>query len=536
VDRRSFFKASSAGAIALAVPQAANATINIGSPELYKRLVPELFTPEERPPAYTKAVVIGSGFGGAISSLRLAQAGIPVTVLERGLHWPNHPLRPIFAHEPLPDGRGYWHRRRAKLLTGFTVFFDDFAGVFDICEYPNIDVWRAACVGGGSVVFTGVMIAPERRYFDALFGGLVSYDEMQRIYYPRVRSMLRLDAMPADIYNARSFGHSRAWDMQVRKAGYQTASNDGIWNWDVVRAELNWKSRASCIVGESNLGNSNGAKYDLNQNYLKLAQASGNAKIYASQQVLDISYDGRRYKLDVARLDHAGRQVERYVLSCDYLFLGAGSIGTSELLVRAHAKGTLRNLNEHIGQGWGTNGDAIAVRSFAQWDGLTQGAASASRIHDTKRMPTTLENWYVPGLRLNLGMLGSLAMGFDTANRGHFAYNPGTDKVDLRWAADGNADAVAAAREINNRIAHATNTIPGAWPFSPDVHASFTAHPLGGAVLGRATDAYGRVAGHPRLYVMDGAMIPGSTGAVNPSLTISALAERNVERIIKEDF
>lgn len=66
-----------------------------------------------------------------------------------------------------------------------------------------------------------------------------------------------------------------------------------------------------------------------------------------------------------------------------------------------------------------------------------------------------------------------------------------------------------------------------------DVAAGFTAHPLGGAVLGKVTDDFGRVKGHKGLHVMDGAAIPGSTGAVNPSLTISALAERNIAAIVK---
>jgi cholesterol oxidase len=63
----------------------------------------------------------------------------------------------------------------------------------------------------------------------------------------------------------------------------------------------------------------------------------------------------------------------------------------------------------------------------------------------------------------------------------------------------------------------------------------FTYHPLGGVVLGEATDLYGRVDGYRNLYVLDGSLIPGSTG-VNPLATITALAERNIERILAEDF
>jgi cholesterol oxidase len=63
---------------------------------------------------------------------------------------------------------------------------------------------------------------------------------------------------------------------------------------------------------------------------------------------------------------------------------------------------------------------------------------------------------------------------------------------------------------------------------------NWTAHPLGGAVLGLATDNYGRIKGHPGLYVMDGAAMPGSFGSVNPVLTISDLAERNIETIIAQ--
>jgi cholesterol oxidase len=92
---------------------------------------------------------------------------------------------------------------------------------------------------------------------------------------------------------------------------------------------------------------------------------------------------------------------------------------------------------------------------------------------------------------------------------------------------------VAATRQLNNRIADASSSLPGLLGLVSDVSADWTAHPLGGAVLGKALDSFGRVKGHPGLYVMDGAAVPGSTGAVNPSLTIAALAERNIEQILK---
>ena len=57
---------------------------------------------------------------------------------------------------------------------------DYFGGVLDVTEYDHIDVWRVACVGGGSKVFTGVMIQPEKQYFDAIFKNAVSFDEMTR--------------------------------------------------------------------------------------------------------------------------------------------------------------------------------------------------------------------------------------------------------------------------------------------------------------------------------------------------------------------
>lgn len=504
-------------------------------PRDYRGIVPEIYQAAPTPPAHTRAIVIGSGFGGAISALRLARAGIQTTILERGFAWPTHPTREIFTQDTVPDGRGFWFRDWSKYVFGLPGLpIDRFGGIMDVTEYDHIDVWRGACVGGGSMVFTGVMIQPQQRYFEALFGSTVGFAEMNNVYYPRVRQMLRLSPMPADIYRSAPFNHSRRWDGDVRAAGYSPTSVDGIWNWNVVRQELAGTSRPSCTVGLSNLGNSNGAKFDLNQNYLKDAKATGKATVYAGHEVRRVYRDGARYLLDVVRRSPDGTQLGRQLLTCDMLFLAAGSIGTTELLVRAKALGDLPLLNEHVGQGWGSNGDSAVARVGAFDGGLTTGSACASMIHDTRfGPPTTLENWYAPGVPLSIGLGASLGMSFDQTNRASFVYDASRDRAKLLWPAWGNNDAVAATRAVNNRVGLWSLTVPAfAPPLVSDVYAGFTAHPLGGAVIGKATDAYGRVKNYPGLYVMDGAAIPGSTGAVNPSLTISALAERNIERII----
>ncbi|MFF0610987.1 GMC oxidoreductase [Nocardia tengchongensis] len=499
---------------------------------IYRALVPEIFAPLPDPADHVPAIVVGSGFGAAVAALRLAQAGVDVAVLERGSRWPNDPWRDIFAVDTIPDGRGFWHRTTFTGANRIPVAVDSFGGVLDVSSYPGIDVWRAACVGGGSVVFTGVMIEPEQRFFDQVFRGVVDYREMHDVYYPRVRKMLRPSTIPEDIYNSPTFAHSRAWEAQARAAGYAPQRIDGTWRWDVIRDELAGRSLPSATVGCSDLGNSNGAKFDLNQNYLRAAEDTGRARIYPGHRVDTIAAEPGspgRYAVTVTKLAPTGEVLRTRTLTCDMLFLAAGSVGTSELLVRAQATGALPNLNEHIGEGWGGNGDVALARPLTTLEVGTQGTPSTSRILDETGAPVSLESWFVPGTSpFDTGLVASLGIVLDDT-RGRFVCDPDDGRVDLEWPPDGAAGYLARAREFNDTMSCHCEPIS-----RPDLEAdaSITAHPLGGAVIGRATDEYGRVRGYRNLYVMDGAAVPGSTGTVNPSLTISALAERNIEQII----
>jgi cholesterol oxidase len=121
--------------------------------------------------------------------------------------------------------------------------------------------------------------------------------------------------------------------------------------------------------------------------------------------------------------------------------------------------------------------------------------------------------------------------------RGHFTYDPVTDSARLNWTTSQGQPSIDSAKALFDKINRANGTIYR-YDLFGDTRAfenRFTYHPLGGLVLGKATDLYGRVLGYRNLYVTDGALIPGSTG-VNPFVTITALAERNIERVIAEDI
>ncbi|MET0285139.1 MAG: GMC oxidoreductase [Polyangiales bacterium] len=493
----------------------------------HRMAVPEIFEPQPDPPEFSPAIVIGTGFGGAVAALRLAQAGVNVTMLERGSRWPRDPQRAIFTSEAAPDGRGFWHRTSWISGSGLPQYFDDFGGVLDLLPFDGLDVWRGACVGGGSVVYSGVMIEPEQHFFEAMFQGKLGYAGMHDVYYPRVRAMIGVSAMPDDIYDSPFFQHSRIWDEQVRNAGYTPQRVDTAWNWNVLRDEIAGRSRASAILGESSFGNANGAKLDLTQNYLPRAEQTGRAKIYPGQQVRKIGQqaDGR-YVVTVEKLDPTGAVLASRALVTERLFLAAGSVGTTELLLRARGDGSLPLLSDKVGEGFGSNADAAVIRS-GSLGAFVQAAPCASRIVDESGpLPVSLENWWTPGSP-DLGVIASLGMVADpTRGRLHLT----DDRIALQWP--GNQRAIDALRPVNDRIARANGVPTGIWPAVPDVKASFTGHPLGGAVLDEVTDNHGRVKGYPGLYVIDGALLPGSCGTANPSLTIAALAERNIEAII----
>jgi cholesterol oxidase len=481
---------------------------------------------------YVEAIVIGSGFGGAVASLRLGQAGIETIVLERGRRWQITDAGDTFSTRDNPDGRSTW-------LSPTTVFppppipetpIDVFTGVLDVKRGNDINAFRGAGVGGGSLVYTAVTYQPTEELFYRVFPRTIKYSELDRVYYPRVRSILKASPIPDDILQTEYYLASRILQEQAAKAGLNARKIDIAFDWDIVRQEIAGQKVASVIAGQVYYGTNSGAKNSLDRNYLSMAEATGNVEIRPLHVVTMIGESDRgRYRVVCNQINEQGVVVVQKSFVCRYLFLAAGSIGTTELLLRAKTNGTLRRLNNQVGKFWGTNSDSSALMINASETNPTLGTPGVISIEhlDNPIAPVILEPFqaipFVPQ-----GILPVLGQGISKPE-GYLTYNRATQSADLFWpinSADSQRNAQALLYTYQ-RLNQANGTSLAA---PPDY--SNTAHPLGGATIGQVCNTHGQVFGYPNLFVVDGALIPGSTACSNPSLTIAALAERSMDHFI----
>ncbi|MFG2178576.1 GMC oxidoreductase [Streptomyces abikoensis] len=480
-----------------------------------------------------RALVIGSGFGGSVAALRLGRAGVDTLVVERGREWPVLPALPLFGSPTRITDTMFWFRRTTRWPGMLPVPVTPAPGVMELSEERDLDIACAAAVGGGSVVYTGVTIAPPRRFFERLYPSGLPYDEFTGKWFPTVRAMLRAAPMPRDVYDSAPFTHSRLWDRQLAHARMTTRPADSTFDWHVVRQELARTLPPSATIGESDFGCGTGAKRDLTRTYLPTALATGHVQLRALHEVRSV---GRRrdggYSVVVRRLGEDGAPLGTTEFTCDMLFLAAGALNTNRLLVAAREEGRLPDLPDTVGTGFGDNGDQVNLRSQPlEPIGPAQGSpcASTAFLPTGFGLPIRVENWVLPGFA-SLPATATFAMTVDTDHRGSFRYDPSSRRVVLAdWTREKSAAAARAVLAFSARVVEAN---PGTLPVTVNTLHPFTGHPVGGCVIGRSTDLEGRVKGCAGLYVVDGSLLPGNVGGANPSLTIAAIAERALAGIV----
>lgn len=481
-------------------------------------------------------LIVGSGYAGAVAALRLAQAGVSSLVLERGRRWPIDPAGNTFATPAAPDGRGAWLSETSPFTTER---LDIYAGVLEAIPAGSIVALAGAGVGGGSLVNNAVMLEPSWEVFSQALGGNgIDYDEMIDVWYDRARQLIGATPLPDDVYASSFYANARSFFTETQRAELDPFRVDMAIDWEVVRGEIAGTVVPGVTVAQSIWGTNSGAKLSVDRTILARAEQTGKVTVQPLTQVVDIGTSAGRYLVSCERIDERGNVLSRPVFSARHLFLAAGSVGTSRLLVRAKARRTLPALNRFVGQLWGTNGDHRTVRVGMPFNNPRQGGPSGivAQHRSTHRGLITLINfpWPLPPSGGG-GALGALAMGV-VPPIGQFDYDEATDSVQLSWPDESDSR----LRLINKAVTEVVDRINAANPGTSTllIDAETTSHALGGVVLGLACGIDGEVRGHRNLYVIDSSLIPGSAMSVPPALTVTALADRCVsaqlDRIVSE--
>lgn len=515
-------------------------------------------------------VVVGSGFGGSVAALRLAEKGYRVRVYEAGRRFEDDDF-----------AKTSWNVRRYLWAPALGCH-----GVQRIHRLPHVMILAGAGVGGGSLNYANTLYQPGTAFFeDPQWQGIAEWESELAPHYATAKRMLgvvehyphtgpveRIMAGAADDLGVGSTFRHAPVGVWFGRPGERTA--DPFFGGE-------GPDRTGCtLCGNCMVGCCVGAKNTLMKNYLALAERRG-VRIEALRTVSEVrELPGGGFAVTTQRSGAWFRHARQTVTAREVV-LAAGTWGTQQLLHRMKESGSLPRISDAVGRLTRTNSEAldgaVATRVPESLQ-LARGVAITTSFHVDDR--THVENVrYGPGSNLmgalatalvpgdrglgaRLGSLvgqvlrspvrqfrlgnlrrwserGIIALVMQTADnsltlslRRRFgrlvmtsAQGHGEPNPSYLPQAHTAAAAIAARVEAEGGVPAAAR---GSWPEVFGI--PLTAHFLGGAVISASPadgviDPYHRAWGHPGLHVVDGAAVPANPG-VNPSLTITALAER----------
>ncbi|WP_227999673.1 GMC oxidoreductase [Nocardia australiensis] len=507
-------------------------------------------------------LVVGSGFGGSVTALRLTEKGYKVGVLEAGRR---------FTDDELPDTS--WDLRKFLWAPKLGCF-----GIQRIHPLRNVLILGGAGVGGGSLNYANTLYVPPEPFFqDTQWRDITDWRAELTPYYEQAQQMLGVVRNP-HMTPADEIFKKVADDMGVGETFVQTPV--GVFFGEPGKTVADpyfggvGPERTGCLeCGECMTGCRHGAKNTLVKNYLYLAEKAG-AQVIPMTTVTDLRPlpDGSW----TVSTERTGAWVRKRptTYTAGHVVMAAGTLGTQKLLHAMRDKGVLPELSSRLGELTRTNSESIvgaATRKVTPGVDFTKGVAITSSIHpthDTHIEPVRygkgsnamglLQTLMVDGggrfprwLRF-LGVVArhpimllsflsvrnwsertiiSLVMQhLDNSittytKRGVF----GRKLTSKQGHGEPNPTWIPAGNDVTRKVADQIGGIAGG-SWGEVFNIPLTAHFLGGAAIGadRETgviDAYHRVFGYPTLSVVDGAAISANLG-VNPSLTITAQAER----------
>jgi cholesterol oxidase len=512
-------------------------------------------------------LVIGSGFGGSVSALRLAQKGYRVAMLECGCRFRDED----FAQTTWEAKRYYWMPKLGL------------KGIFRLTLFKDVFVASGCGVGGGSLGYANTLYrARPAFYADSQIAGLAEWERELAPHYDEAERMLGVvtydQDTPADLLlkeyaEELGFGDTYAKTrvgVFLGEAGETVP--DPFFDGD-------GPSRTGCVrCGQCMIGCRYGAKNTLVKNYLHFAEGHG-VEIIPERTVTDIKPVGAANGSDGYSVthEHSGSWVrrDRGRLTARGVIVSAGALGTNKLLFSCKLRGSLPNISDRLGYLVRTNSESIlAVTAPDDARDFTRGVAITSSIYpdpDTHIEPVTYgkradSQSLLYALMTEAGGRGTqpLALLANVARHPVMAArtlrvrgwsrrtmillvmqsldNAMRLKVKRRWPNGNvvltteqdpdnpNPDKIPAAYRAAEWIGQKIGGTPQAVLMEALLSIPTTAHILGGVVIGRdantgVVDQGQRVFGYENLLVCDGSAVPANVG-VNPSLTITALTER----------
>ncbi|MBP0452529.1 GMC family oxidoreductase [Kitasatospora sp. RG8] len=530
-------------------------------------------------------VVIGSGFGGSVSALRLTEKGYRVAVLEAGRR---------FERDELP--KNSWDLANYLWAPKLGMY-----GIQRIHLLANVLILAGAGVGGGSLNYANTLYVPPKPFFeDRQWAHITDWQEELAPFYDQAQRMLGVrinpTVTPSDVHlkaAAEKMGVGDTFHMapvgvffgdgKDSDGAAKAAPGDEIA--DPYFGGAGPARRACVECGECMTGCRHGAKNMLTENYLYLAERAG-AEIHPLTTVARIreyaDADGNQgFKVDVRRTDSRSTtdpvKAGARTITAARVVVAAGTYGTQSLLHRMRDGGHLPGISARLGELTRTNSEALVGaqttdRRYGAKADFTKGVAITSSIHPdenthiepvrygkgsnamgalsiaqvkgggqvprwlryagtTVRHPVTFARSMNKHRWSEKTIIGLVMQSLDNSitvslkkkglGKGQLTSTQGHGAPNPTWIPAAEKGAQALAEEINGFAGSAVGEI---------FDIPMTAHFLGGCPIGDSAetgvvDPYHRLYGHPGISVVDGSAVSANLG-VNPSLTITAQAER----------
>jgi len=511
-------------------------------------------------------IVVGSGFGGSVSAHRLTEKGYRVAVIESGRRYNDHDFP-----KSTWDLRRYFFAPRLGLH-----------GIFRLSLFKDVSVVSGAGVGGGSLGYANTLYRPRPRFYnDPQWADLGDWEHELAPHLDEAERMLGVATVatddPADEL-LREFGEHIGADDTYAKTRVGVFFGEAGKTVPDPYFGGDGPARTGCVAcGRCMVGCPVGAKNTLPKNYLWFAERAG-AQVMPERTVVDVRPLGRGDGSDgyAVTTERTGAWVrkQRRTLTAANVVLAGGALGTNRLLMRCRHFGSMPNISPRVGELVRTNSEAIlAVTAPDDSIDFTKRVAISGSIYPDPDTHIETVSYGHAGDSMNL--LHTLLVDDGTKLTRPLKFLVAIARHPLRFAKvcdprgwsrrtiivlvmqtldnaislrprpgrrgamrlqteqdpnKPNPTFIPIANQAAEWMAERIGGVAQSSTMETLLSIPTTAHILGGAVIGHSSDdgvvdSRHRLFGYENLLVCDGSVVPANVG-VNPSLTITALAER----------